>query len=271
MFIILNAFLLVYLGIYTGSNNISKEAISSTINILKKSGVEVSSTCKIPTYNKRTPMLMLENGKNFALTGDRTISNGDSGSNGSSGNSSNSGNSDDNGNKRNNSNNENNSNFKLHKNIEFSNMSSVEKYCRDYLNGLGIKTSNFILDKYIKNPDKTIALLFIEKYKGFFVFDNEISVNISKNGIINISQNIRKIKGFTTSPSIIMPAHQVLLKHFYNKKDITIKSIDIGFKGFDGGDDEQESKETFQGPAWRIVTNDGNVIFLKAYDGEVID
>ena len=103
------------------------------------------------------------------------------------------------------------------------------------------------------------------------MYDNKISVNISENGIKNITLNIKKIKGFTKTPSVIMPAHQVLLKYFYSKKDITIKSIDIGFKGFDGGDDEQESKETFQGPAWRITTDDGRKIFLKAYNGEEID
>jgi hypothetical protein len=164
-----------------------------------------------------------------------------------------------------------NKNIDADKNIDLNSIKNIEKYSRDYLATLGIKISNFILDEYAKNSNETVTLVFIEKYKGFFVYDNKISVNISENGIKNITLNIKKIKGFTKTPSVIMPAHQVLLKYFYSKKDITIKSIDIGFKGFDGGDDEQESKETFQGPAWRITTDDGRKIFLKAYNGEEID
>jgi regulatory protein YycI of two-component signal transduction system YycFG len=38
IFIVLNVFLLAYLGVYTKSSNISKEAVTSTLNVLKKMG-----------------------------------------------------------------------------------------------------------------------------------------------------------------------------------------------------------------------------------------
>ncbi len=238
IFIVLNVFLLVYLGIYTKSSNVSKEAVISTLNILKKNGIVIAPMCEIPKYNKKTPMLMLESENSLVFSEDSSTDFG---------------------------------NLNQNKNIDLNSIKNVEKYSRDYLVNQGIKISNFMLDKYIKNLDETVTLVFIEKYKGFLIFDNKISVNISENGIQNITSNVKKIKGFTKTPSVIMPAHQVLLKNFYSKKDIIIKSIDIGFKGFDGGDDEQESKEAFQGPAWRITTDEGKEIFLKAYDGEETD
>jgi len=244
IFIVLNVFLLAYLGVYTKSSNISKEAVTSTLNVLKKNGIVIDPMCVMPKYNKKTPMLVLESENNLVFSEDSSTDFGNLNQN---------------------------KNIDADKNIDLNSIKNIEKYSRDYLATLGIKISNFILDEYAKNSNETVTLVFIEKYKGFFVYDNKISVNISENGIKNITLNIKKIKGFTKTPSVNMPAHQVLLKYFYSKKDITIKSIDIGFKGFDGGDDEQESKETFQGPAWRITTDDGRKIFLKAYNGEEID
>ena len=238
IFIVLNVFLLAYSGIYTKNSNISKEALISTLNVLKKNGIVIDPMCNIPAYNKKIPMLMLESENNLTLTENSSFSYNDS---------------------------------NPAKYIDINNIKSIEKHSRDYLATLDKKISNFILDKYVKNPDETVTLVFTEKYKGFLVFDNKISVNVSKNGIENIASNIKKIKGFTKTPSVIMPAHQVLLKNFYNKKNMTIKSIDIGFKGFGSGEDEQESREAFQGPAWRITTDDEREIFLKAYDGEEIE
>lgn len=255
IFIVLNVFLLVYLGVYTKSSNVSKEAVISTLNVLKKNGIVIAPMCEIPKYNKKTPMLMLEGENSFVFSNDSSLDSNNSNTNDSN----------------TNKNIDINKNMDFQKNIDIDNIKNAEKYSRAYLETQDIKISNFILDKYFKNSDKIVTLVFIEKYKGFLIFDNKISVSISENGIKNIASNIKKIKGFTKTPSVIMPAHQVLLKNFYNKKDITIKSIDIGFKGFNSEDYGQESKETYQGPAWRITTDEGMEIFLKAYDGEEID
>jgi regulatory protein YycI of two-component signal transduction system YycFG len=251
IFVLLNVYLLIYLGIYIKNSNITKEAVTNTLNILKKNGVVLDPTCTVPKYNKRTPMLILENEDGLAFSEEATsgiisLERNISG---------------------------------LNSDLDLNNTRNLEKHSRDYLLSRGIKVPNFILDRCFKNinnslqnssSDETVTLIFIEKFKNFLIFDNEISLIISKRGIQSAISTVKRIKGFTKTNSLIMPAHQVLLKKFYNEKDIVIKSIDIGFKGFDGGNEELESKETSQSPAWRITTGDGREIFLKAYDGEEI-
>jgi regulatory protein YycI of two-component signal transduction system YycFG len=151
------------------------------------------------------------------------------------------------------------------------NIKNIEKTLKKYLLTHSIKTLDLVLDEYKKNSDETFIFVFIEKYKDFFLYDNKIILNILEGGKNNIKSSIKKVKGFTKTPSEIMPAHQVLLKYFYNKKGVTIRSIDIGFKGFGIGEHDLENKETFQGPAWRIVIDDGRKIFLNAYNGEEIE
>jgi len=270
IFVILNVFLLVYSGIYREKTNVSKEEVVTAINILKKNGVIIDPACEIPTYKKNTSMLVFENGninkqkiidklfgKNYVelkqLDEKKTITEGEKSltfAEGCAFTYNNTNPSD---------------------NINISQEKGIERYLRDYLADMGINMSRYILDKYTKNKDNTVTLIFIEKYKNFLIYDNKISISIAKNGITNITLNIKKIKGFTKAPSPIMPAHQVLLKSFYNKKGVTIKFIDIGFKGFENEDNGQETKEIFQGPAWRITAADGREVFLKAYDGEEIN
>lgn len=300
VFIILNIFLLVYSSVSREESSISKESAAAVADILAKNNVIIDKDCEIPLYKKNTAMLVFENsdidkqkiiekllGKDYAgareNTGDNSYAEekdskalADKGNTGIGG--------------QDNREDEKNTistgdkkiifgeglAFTYHNanpddDIRTGRIKNMEKYLKEYFSDMGINMSRFILDKHVKHTDSNgDTYIFIEKYKNFLIYDNRISVSITQKGIVNIDLNIRKIKGFTKTASPVMPAHQALLKNFYEKKDIIIKSVDIGYKGFGNDRGEQETKEIFHGPAWRIITADGTEVFLKAYDGEEI-
>ena len=112
IFIVLNVFLLAYLGVYTKSSNISKEAVTSTLNVLKKNGIVIDPRCVMPKYNKKTPMLVLESENNLVFSEDSSTDFGNLNQN---------------------------KNIDADKNIDLNSIKNIEKYSRDYLATLGIK------------------------------------------------------------------------------------------------------------------------------------
>jgi len=283
MFIILNIFLSVYLATYIKNLGESSQAVTAVINILKKNGVTIDPACRIPEYKKDTPMLIFENsgidrikvieklfGKDYIDSLDpdelaelnRTKTITDASKTVIF---------------------KNEFTFSFNNDAEVNNIDSAavidinkeretEKYLRNYFENMGINISRYITDKYIINNDMA-TIVFIEKYKGFLVYSNKISVNVDKNGIKSIDYCAREIKGFGKSKSPIIPAYQVILKGVYNERDIVIKSIDLGFKRNDTGSARStpDSMEIGCIPVWRVVISDGREIFLEAYTGEVIE
>ena len=266
MLLLLNIFLLVSIGFYKLEDGISRETVSNTIKILSSRGVTVN--VDIPLYNRYTPSLICEGGsydaadisarllgKDFILP--PGIDDGEEVINGSK--------------KIKFSNNRSSfvySNSSPSETLKVDNIKSAENAARDYIDSLGIDSEKFVLDIYVKNPDATYTLTFIEKYKKFLVFDNYIEITLGKNGVIYLESHSRKIKGFNANAMPIMPAYQILLKNYSGYENITITGIDIGFKGYITG--EQDMRESSEGPAWRVTAEGGKVRYFKATDGEEI-
>lgn|GEM_PF-295812 len=302
IFITLNLFLLIYSGIYKIQGSIPKETATSILSILQKKGIRIDENCQIPGYNKKTPMLELGNGninkekvvsvllgKDFASmisfndndqdktskidkadeddiyeTGEKTLVFTGSGSfiyrdaNPSA-----LGTNDENDDKK---------SFSIkNDNISEKEKKQIEKDSKELIESLGINASSFFLDRYVKDRNNDYTFIFLVKYSNFIVFDNKISISVNENGISKITCSIREVKGFTKNYSSIIPVHQILLKNFYNKDDMVIKSIDIGFKGFSAENIDYEAKGTVQSPSWRVLTDDDTEMFFKAYDGEEIN
>jgi len=307
IFIILNVFLLIYTGIYKSQNNISKETVTSILNILENKGVKMEIGYKLPTYNKKTPMLVMENfnlNKNnvssFLFNNDFNISD-----------------------KLNKSYEADENEYKKsyvegNKTLTFTGSGSfiyndldssikiksfgfdknnitkdmikssdvlihflkdskqykqiLKSFC-ELFSHMNIEVSSFILDKIVVNDDDSYTAIFIETYNKYLVFDNRIRVTIFNDGLKSIDFSISKINGFAKSSSSIMPAHQVLLKNYYsviNDNNI-ITSVNIGFKGFnDKDEDGDDTKGIVQSPSWRVNMYDGSETYFKAYDGEEI-
>lgn len=175
VFIILNIFLLVYLYISHEESAISKESVAAVIEILGKNNVIIDRDCEIPTYKKNTPMLVFENndidkkkiiekllGKDYATEekdkeeNENRIIFGEGLA------------------------------FTYHNpnpsdDIDINKIKNMEKYLRDFFSGMGINMSQFILDRHIEQPENDMdTYIFIEKYKNYLVYDNRISVSITR-------------------------------------------------------------------------------------------
>jgi hypothetical protein len=265
MLLLLNIFLVVSIGFYKLEDGISRETLSNTVEILSSRGVTVK--VDIPLYNRYTPSLICEGGSYDAADitarilgwdiilppnvadGEKIIS----------------------GSQKISFNNKSSfvySNSSPSETLKVDNIKSAESAARNYIDSLGINAEKFVLDRYVKNPDATYTLVFIEKYQKFFVFDNFIEITLGKDGVTYLESHSRKIKGFNANAMPIMPAYQILLKNYSGYENITITGIDIGFKGYITED--QEMRESSEGPAWRVTAEGGKVRYFKATDGEEI-
>ncbi|TYQ14712.1 UNVERIFIED_CONTAM: regulatory protein YycI of two-component signal transduction system YycFG [Acetivibrio alkalicellulosi] len=126
-----------------------------------------------------------------------------------------------------------------------------------------VPISEFEFD-YIKNENTYILR---QKHKGLLVFENYIAISVTSEGISYLECRYREIDGIIQGNSIV-PAYQVLIKNHESIKDIEIIGIDIGFKAHGIEDEINELNDI---PVWRIRISDGEQLFFRAYDGEVID
>lgn len=265
VFLILNICLFAAIMVNRLEQSVSAEALNNTIKILSARNIAVQ--CEIPKYNARTPSLDYESGKlNKLLIAEKLLGDGYSLFNDSK---------DEKyikGSKT--------LYFKNHDTfiftdegpgmeLDLSSRRGLEKQLRNFFEGLGLDMSSYILDAYQKADDGTVRVRFTEKYRKFLVFDNYVDTKLTDEGIIFIECKYRKVKGFVNDRADIMPAHQVLLKNFMDDEDITITSIDIGFKGYETGRDMKRSAE---GPAWRVMVKEKKEpLYFRASDGKKIE
>lgn len=142
-----------------------------------------------------------------------------------------------------------------------------EKAVRNLLSGAGIHMENFIRDYQAEDPSDPDKLVFIEKYKSFLVYDNQIRVRLAQGKIQRIECSICRVKGFAGPPVEIIPAYQVLIKKIVSEGDVILQ-MDLGYKGYASDWDEKGAMELSQGPAWRVVLKGREPSYFRAYDGE---
>jgi len=153
-------------------------------------------------------------------------------------------------------------------NIDISDMDKAEKYLRKWLSGLGLDISRYILDEYVKSSNESVSCTFIEKYRNLLAFDNKVILSINKKGVTRLIWNNKKVRGFSSYSTKIMPAYQVLLKNFNDNEKLVITNIDLGFKGFDPAQDLKESQER---PKWRVMIRGRAPKYFNARDGKEIE
>ena len=144
---------------------------------------------------------------------------------------------------------------------------STEKYIKKILAGLGLSTSDYITDTYVKNQDDSVSVVLMEKYKNFVIYDNSVEASVTKKGVTYLKSKFKKIKGFASDKKVIIPANLILLKSYGETQNMEISGVDIGFMGHVL---EQDTKESYENPVWRIRIKDGSERFFNAYNGEEI-
>lgn len=158
----------------------------------------------------------------------------------------------------------------IYKNNNLSYIISANKSSEEVLEslkplfkGTEIPLSQFVFDK-MENED---TYVFRQKHKEFWVFENYISVRMSKEGISYLECRYRKIDGIIQG-SDILAAYQVLIKNHDSIKDIEIVAIDLGFKENIIQDGNIELEDI---PVWRVKTSKEEEMFFRVYDGEKIN
>ncbi|ABN53531.1 MAG TPA: hypothetical protein DEF39_04950 [Hungateiclostridium thermocellum] len=137
------------------------------------------------------------------------------------------------------------------------------------LKGTGVPVTDYHLDT-VEEEGNLKTYVFKQKYKGFWIHENHITVGLSDKGIAYLEVRYRKINGIINSKKI-MPVYQVLIHHHDSIRNITITRIDLGFKEHKMEDGSRELDDI---PVWRIeYKNQGKKQnkFFKAYDGTEIE
>jgi len=96
------------------------------------------------------------------------------------------------------------------------------------LKGTGVPVTDYHLDT-VEEEGNLKTYVFKQKYKGFWIHENHITVGLSDKGIAYLEVRYRKINGIINSKKI-MPVYQVLIHHHDSIRNITITRIDLGFK-----------------------------------------
>ncbi|MFZ5989345.1 MAG: two-component system regulatory protein YycI [Bacillota bacterium] len=145
-------------------------------------------------------------------------------------------------------------------------------YVNKLLLGSEIPVLNYQLDSVYESAlDGQKTYKFIQKYRGFWVYENHITVSISDSGTFYLKCRYRPVDRIIQSKKI-MPAYQVLLKNHKVIKNVVIDKIDMGFKEHKMSDGTREIDDV---PVWRVRLKDLQEKhyerYFRVYDGEEIE
>lgn len=266
--LILNIFLLLNLNLLVSNDDISDETIANTVKILEGRGIALQ--CEIPrmntdpgklTFNEQAPFNKGEIaafllGTKFKLPAGG-FENGQEITDG--------------GSKKLVFINDNLFEYTGSSPFEAIDMSArehVEAWMKECLDRFNMPSGKYFMDYYTTNPDGSITAVYREKFQDFVVFENQLKVTADKNGVLSLKCGYKSIESLRNPGTRIISAYQILLKEYGGVDGPeTITDIDLGFKD---SNPEQDMKETYKQPAWRIRTQDGNERFFKATNGEEI-
>ncbi|MCX7749863.1 MAG: two-component system regulatory protein YycI [Clostridia bacterium] len=264
LFLGLNIYLAVQIINFSDSD-ISNDVIKDTLTILDNRNIKLFKSCEIPRFNRAADKLNIEeyrfNKKYIAqeLLNDHTLSDNDIAGD------------------------------QIHKGekylvfkkkgvLEYKNQrpegnlnlignGEIEKYAAGFLEKLDIPVSKYELDQFTSNNNGTFTLTFKEKYKGYYVFSNKMTLTLSKRGVHSLDVKFSRVIGFDNNKEKIVPAHMVLTRNLNDFIGKTILSIEMGYN-YD--DMEQEGNTLGERPVWRIKATQGEEYFYSADTGERI-
>jgi len=144
--------------------------------------------------------------------------------------------------------------------VNISSYDEVIEYSQDFMYAHGISFSDYFVESYQTNKDSNISLRFIEKYKGYLVYNNFAEITVSSKGIRGLKYGKVELLSLGKTQIEIVPAYKILIKNLIGGKSKIISSIDIGFNCTY----PSEGTNYDAVPEWRIRTNDGKVQYFTA-------
>ncbi len=269
LFIVLNVFLLSRILMEFGSQGISREAIANMETILKSRGIVVE--CEIPLYDSDTPRMEYGNGildtaalleRLLGLRPDISIGSEAGGE----------GNAYENGPKKLTVTGPNSFTYTDEKPEEHANITDLEeceKYLKKFLKEKKLDKTSYVPDGMPERQEDGVVFTYLEKYRGFLVYDNALKAVVSEKGVTYLEVSSREITRLSAEAiRDISTAYQVLLQNFDGSEKTVITSIDLGYKDF-ASLEENRLEFSEQLPVWRIKVN-GVDRFFGASDGKEI-
>lgn len=148
---------------------------------------------------------------------------------------------------------------------------TAEAFVKDHIKSLDIPIKEFIVSEYTLEEGGSVHMVMIQRYKGFYIFDNRIEIEVTNQGIRQMYCSYREIKNISRSKKKIIPAHIILLRNFNSTQPRTIQSIQIGYIS----NKREDVKTRYEGSVWCIKTKeDPHPLYYKAlseYGGEPLD
>lgn len=264
----LNIFLGYFVFTYFTGSGIPKETLANTESILASRGVTLD--CDLPAYNRKTPSLIYGNGAfdgkllaeglldlGSASIMEGGIRDGTVWKNGS----------------RSltfaNSYTFTYTDSAPGEKVRLSDQGAVERTIKTFLEGAGLKISEYIFDNMIRNENGTLTLQYIRKYKGFPVFDSTLDCTVGPAGITQLQCRYRDILGFSSEKRSVVAAYQILLKDSVNYGNAVITQIDLGYRG--NGEQDAHTKQSTERPVWRVKIKGRNApVFYDSDTGEIL-
>lgn len=264
VFIILNIVLSIILYNNIKVEDISQQTITNTMNILEQNSVHIE--CPIPRYTGKDYTLQYEEkplnkndvatvllGSNFIKINESKYKNGSKSLV-----------------------------FASNSSFEFTNTAydnvlktdskeDIDKYLKDLSKKLGLPFDEFKRDDYYDKSQGQDGTTVVYKgdYKDYDVFDNYIDIKIDTYSVKSIKYQYKKPVSISVKDDIyIIPAHEILITKMTDYPGITIKEVDMGFKGWNNKEGKTSaSVASYEGLCWRIKT-DSQEYYFNARNGE---
>ncbi len=140
--------------------------------------------------------------------------------------------------------------------------SEIEEYLIGWINTLGLPGEEFTLYRNSRS-----ILNFVQKTGDYFIYDNYIEFEFDDTGIGRISCSYRPFKSFEGKEAIL-PAHQIMVRNIVNVDGFVIQSIELGYKG--RGHTGNIPGSDRQLPVWKVNFTNESYSYCRAYDGDGI-
>ncbi|MDD4495837.1 MAG: two-component system regulatory protein YycI [Eubacteriales bacterium] len=279
VFIALNIFLLVNIGMLQKDNSITQRTLDNTVSILAARGVTLAADAEIPVFKEDMPLVVFEDkqlDKDIIIAGlkaenfeavEEVYSDGsrqltfygehafvytdpDTF-------------------------------LKVSDNPDDS-TKDIEKRLVKMIDSFGFPGKDFVVDisdsaagisDSVAVASDSVAVAsdsvytFVQKHEKFLIFDNFVKFTLKDGGIERVECCYRLVKGYE-SREAILPAHQILINSLTECSGCEISSIKIGYKGKGHTSDEPGAER--QAPVWSISFTDGSRKYYRAYDGAEI-
>ena len=126
---------------------------------------------------------------------------------------------------------------------------------------MGYKKRNLSLVSELESEDAK-HLTFLIKYQGALLFDQEINISLSKDGILELFLPVKIVKKYTAPIEIITPYQLLVMANL--PEGTIVSSVDFGYRQINEG-------ELYATPVWRVVLDNNNHLYFNALTGGKLD